>query len=105
MHAGQVDDELRAREHALRRLPLPYSLALRLRDAGVALEMVAEYLGVEEAALEGIFRIAEAKLVTAQQWVRGEYEEPADGGSVVESGALVTERESLRSPATRSNRP
>jgi hypothetical protein len=72
MHACQVVDELCAREHALRRLPLTYSLALRLRDAGVALEMVGEYLGVEEAALEGIFRIAEAKLVTAQQWVRGE---------------------------------
>jgi hypothetical protein len=92
MHAGQVDDELCAREDALRRLPLAYSLALRLRDAGVALEMVAEYLGVEEAALDGIFRIAEAKLVTAQQLVRGEYEESPDGGSVVASGALVTDQ-------------
>ncbi|MBB5160384.1 hypothetical protein [Mycobacterium sp. AZCC_0083] len=97
-------DELLAREHALRRLPLAYSLALRLRDAGVALEMVAEYLGVEDVALEGIFRIAEAKLLAAQERVRGECEESPDGGSAVESGALVTEREGLRSPASRSNR-
>jgi len=93
MHAGQVVDELCAREHALRRLPLPYSLALRLRDAGVALEMVAEYLGVEDVALEGIFRIAEAKLLAAQQRVRDESEESADGGPMVASGALVAERE------------
>jgi hypothetical protein len=80
MHAGQVDDELCTREHALRRLPLPYSLALRLRDAGVALEMVGEYLGVEEAALEGVFRIAEAKLVAAQQRTCDECEESAEAG-------------------------
>lgn len=67
MHAGHVVDERRAREDALRRLPLPYSLALRLRDAGVALEVVGEYLDVEEAALEGMLRIAEAKLVAAQR--------------------------------------
>ena len=46
--------------------PLPYSLALRLRDAGVAAEVVCEYVDVEEAALEGLYRIAEAKLIAAQ---------------------------------------
>jgi hypothetical protein len=51
-----------ARERALRELPLPYSLALRLRDAGVAPDVVSEYLSVEESALDGIYRIAEAKL-------------------------------------------
>lgn len=58
--------EVSAEEHALRELPLPYSLALRLRDAGVADELICEYVNVEEAALAGIYRIAEAKLRTAQ---------------------------------------
>lgn len=60
-----MGEELRARERALRELPLTYSLALRLRDAGVAPEVVCEYLGVEEASLEGLYRIAKAKLATA----------------------------------------
>ncbi|SEH82036.1 hypothetical protein SAMN04489835_4525 [Mycolicibacterium rutilum] len=55
-------DELDARERAMRRLPLSYSLALRLRDAGVAPEVISEYLAVEQAALDGIYRMAEAKL-------------------------------------------
>ncbi len=55
-------DELSARERALRKLPLVYSLALRLRDAGVALDVVCEYLDVEESSLAGIYRLAEAKL-------------------------------------------
>jgi hypothetical protein len=80
LHAGYVADEPCTREHALRRLPLPYSLALRLRDAGVALEMVGEYLGVEEAALEGIFRIAEAKFVAAQDWARDEFDDSGATG-------------------------
>jgi hypothetical protein len=70
MHAGQMidkTDERSAHESALRKLPLPYSLALRLRDAGVAPEVVCEYIGVEESALEGIFRMAEAKLNAAVQ--------------------------------------
>lgn len=59
-------DELSAREQALRTLPLPYSLALRLRDAGVAAEVVCEYVHVEQAALDGLYRVAEAKLIAAQ---------------------------------------
>ena len=62
-------DELSAHESALRKLPLPYSLALRLRDAGVAPEVVSEYVGVEEAALDGVYRIAQAKLISAQRRV------------------------------------
>ncbi|MBP2452745.1 hypothetical protein [Mycolicibacterium lutetiense] len=58
-------DEGDCHERALRQLPLPYSLALRLRDAGVTREWVCEYLGVEESALDGIYRIAEAKLAAA----------------------------------------
>jgi hypothetical protein len=58
MHIDQVSDELSDREQALRKLLLPYSLALRLRDAGVA----AEVIGVKEAALQSVYRIAKAKL-------------------------------------------
>jgi len=66
MHAAQMADELNQRERALRRLPLPYSLALRLRDAGVAADVICQYVEVEQAALDGLYRMAEAKLVAAQ---------------------------------------
>ena len=62
-------EELTSHESALRKLPLPYSLALRLRDAGVAPEVVSEYVGVDEAALDGVYRIAEAKLSAAEDAV------------------------------------
>jgi hypothetical protein len=65
-HAGEVADELTSHESALRKLPLPYSLALRLRDAGVAPDVICEYVGVDEAALDGVYRIAEAKLSAAE---------------------------------------
>ena len=45
---------------------LPYSLALRLRDAGLAAELVCEYVGVEEVGLDGFYRLAEAKFAAAQ---------------------------------------
>jgi hypothetical protein len=60
-------DELSEREKALRRLPLPYSLALRLRDASVAAEVICQYVDVEQAALDGVYRIAEAKLLAAHK--------------------------------------
>lgn len=60
-------DDLSPREQALRKLPLPYSLALRLRDAGVAPEVVCEYVAVEKDALDGVYRVAEAKLLAQQQ--------------------------------------
>ena len=66
MHAAQMDDELSQHERALRRLPLPYSLALRLRDAGVDVDVICQYVNVEQAALDGLYRMAESKLVTAQ---------------------------------------
>jgi hypothetical protein len=66
-HSVDVDDEHSDREQALRRLPLPYSLALRLRDAGVAPDVICEYAGVEETSLAGVYRIAEAKLHAVQQ--------------------------------------
>jgi hypothetical protein len=40
-----------------------------LRDAGVAAEVICEYVGVEEASLEGVYRIAEAKLLALQQFM------------------------------------
>jgi hypothetical protein len=58
--------ELSEHERALRRLPLPYSLALRLRDGGVAAKVICLYVDVDQAAMDGLYRIAEAKLVAAQ---------------------------------------
>jgi len=59
-------DEPDERERALRKLPLPYSLALRLRDADVPPDVICEYVGIEEVALRGLYRIAEAKLLAAR---------------------------------------
>jgi hypothetical protein len=69
-------DELSQRERALRRLPLPYSLALRLRDAGVDVDMICQYVNVEQAALESLYRMAEAKLVAAQNAKVDRYHKP-----------------------------
>jgi len=66
-----MTDEFRTREQALRRLPLPYSLALRLRDAGVDADVICQYVNVERAALDGLYRIAEAKFLAAQQTTCG----------------------------------
>jgi hypothetical protein len=71
MHAAEMADELSQREQALRRLPLPYSLALRLRDAGVAADEICQYINVEHDALDNLYRIAEAKLVAVQKATEG----------------------------------
>jgi hypothetical protein len=65
MQAGGMADDVSRHEAALRRLPLPYSLALRLRAIAVAPEVVCEYLGLEETALAGFYRLAEEKLAAA----------------------------------------
>ena len=77
-----MSDELSDRERALRRLPLPYSLALRLRDSGVDPDLICEYVGVDPAALDGMFRMAEAKLedVAARPAAAGAYVLAADTG-------------------------
>lgn len=62
-----MSDDLVERELALRKLPLPYSLALRLRDAGVARDVICEYVGVENTSLDGVYRLAEAKLIALQE--------------------------------------
>ena len=62
-----MTDDLSECEAALRKLPLPYSLALRLREAGVARQVICEYVGVEDSSLDGFYRIAEEKLTALQQ--------------------------------------
>ena len=69
-------DEFR-HEQALRRLPLAYSLALKLRDAGVAADVICQYVNVEQAALDGVYRIAEAKLTAALKKVDDPYQQCA----------------------------
>jgi hypothetical protein len=71
--AAEMDDELSEREQALRRLPLAYSLALRLRDAGVAADVICLYVNIEQAALDGLYRIAEAKLLAAEKTTQDRY--------------------------------
>jgi len=53
------------RAESLERLPLPYATALRLRDAGIADEMIAERVGVDQVVLPTFMRVAEAKLAAA----------------------------------------
>lgn len=93
MHAHYVADELGEREQALRKLPLPYSLALRLRDAGVAADLIGEYVGVQEASLDGVFRLAEAKLDALRETRGGD-------GFTVNGNTAHT----INGPATRRRR-
>jgi DNA-directed RNA polymerase specialized sigma24 family protein len=53
------------RAESLQRLPVPYATALRLRDAGVADEVIAERLGVDLDSLPTFMRVADAKLAAA----------------------------------------
>ena len=53
------------RAESLQRLPLPYATALRMRDAGIADDVIAECIGVDVDALPTFMRVAEAKLATA----------------------------------------
>jgi hypothetical protein len=57
-----ADDRIDAYESALRRLPEAHSLALRLKSAGVADEVVCNYLRIEPEGLNILLRIAERKL-------------------------------------------
>jgi hypothetical protein len=52
---------------SLERLPLPYATALRLRNTGVADEVIAERVGVDLDALPTFMRVAEAKLAAASE--------------------------------------
>ena len=57
-----ADDGIGAYEAALRRLPEAHSLALRLKSAGVADEVMCNYLHIEPEGLNILLRIAERKL-------------------------------------------
>ena len=57
-----ADDVIDAYEAALRRLPEAYSLALRLKSARVADEVVCGYLHIEPEGLETLLRVAKVKL-------------------------------------------
>jgi hypothetical protein len=52
-------------EAALRSLPEAYSLALRLQDAGVADDVICEYLHIERQSLITLFEMARRKLNSA----------------------------------------
>ena len=57
-----ADGGIDAYEAALRRLPEAHSLALRLKRAGVADEVVCNYLRIEPEGLNILLLIAERKL-------------------------------------------
>jgi DNA-directed RNA polymerase specialized sigma24 family protein len=50
------------RAEAMRHLPETYSLALRLRDAGLAADLIADCLGLERESLDPLLALAQAKL-------------------------------------------
>jgi hypothetical protein len=52
-------------ETALRELPTAHSLALRLRDAGVADELICGYLHIEPEGLSTLVELAYRKLRSA----------------------------------------
>ena len=57
-----VRDDIDAYEAALRRLPEAHSLALRLKSADVADEVVCSYLHIEPEGLDVLLRVAQQKL-------------------------------------------
>ncbi len=62
----------RQRAEAIRRLPGAYSLALRLRDAGLTDELIAECLAMQPQALDPLLHVAETKLATMLGSEQGE---------------------------------
>lgn len=60
-----MNDALSKHERALRAIPQPYSLALRLRDAGVERSVVSGYVNVDMDSLDLFYYLAEAKLRSA----------------------------------------
>jgi hypothetical protein len=54
--------DIDAYEAALRRLPEAHSLALRLTNAGIADEVVCDYLHIEPEGLDTLLRVASEKL-------------------------------------------
>lgn len=64
-----ADSHRRDFDDALNRLPLPYSVALRLREAGIEDAVIAECVGVEPEGLHALMLIAQAKLDAVGQAV------------------------------------
>lgn len=56
---AEVDDLRRA---AIRRLPVRHAEALRLRDGGASVELIAERMGIDPLTIEPLLAVAEAKL-------------------------------------------
>jgi hypothetical protein len=54
-----------SRDDALAQLPLTYSVALRLRDAGIPEELIAQCVGVAAEAMPTFMNLAQAKLAAA----------------------------------------
>jgi hypothetical protein len=50
------------RAQAIAELPLPYAVALRLRDAAADRQTIARALDIEPEGVPGVLRIGEAKL-------------------------------------------
>ena len=69
---GDDPSARRRRAEAIRRLPGAYSLALRLRDAGLTDELIAECLAMQPQALDPLLHVAEAKLATMLGREQGE---------------------------------
>ncbi|PND54776.1 hypothetical protein CRM90_26105 [Mycobacterium sp. ENV421] len=65
------------RDVALNRLPPAYSEALRLRDAGLSDELIADRIGVEREAIATFMTLAEAKLAAIAAVV-GEFDGAKD---------------------------
>jgi hypothetical protein len=64
-------DELGERGQALRRPPLPHSLALRLRDAGIAADVICQCVNVERAPSRAFIASPGPKLLAAQEAEEG----------------------------------
>jgi len=56
-----------ARARAIDRLPAPYAVALRLRDAGATDDVIAEALGIDLLSLPSLLDLAEAKLAAIER--------------------------------------
>jgi hypothetical protein len=80
-----VATDIHRRREALDRLPLPYSTALRLRDAGITTELIAECVGGEREPLPALIRLAEAQLAAVGY---------SDAGLSVNSELVEGQRES-----------
>ena len=64
------------REQVLRRLPWLYSMALRVRDAGISAALIRQFVDIEPTALDRLYRIAEMRFLAAQTAGADHYDRP-----------------------------